>query len=238
MVCMSVISMRPRAVSIPLLVFVSTVVVLSTALLYVWVQQHSSVNQSDSENQRKVILSIHPDEYIYGDPNAVLVLFVYADTECQFCKKLYFKIQDIVAEYSAQHIPIAVVYRHAPLGLWDKSVTEAQAAECVGETQGARGYYTFLDRLYTATPSDNGLNVDILPALATAAGADKAAFATCMKLSASLTKVKEQKLSAVALGVSTVPHLFIAGKSQIYEVVGNKPKDTITFLIDHALHGI
>jgi len=227
--------MTRRIHNIPLLVFILTVALASMSVLYYRVRQNMPGSQNGTQDQRRATLSLQPNDYVLGDPNATVVLFEYADTECPFCKRLYFKLEGIVSEYIQKGIPLAVVYRHAPLGIWDKSITEAHAAECVGAQQSAQGYYAFLGKLYTATPSYNGLDMDILPKLATSAGADGAIFVACMDSLEYRDKIKEQKLSSAALGVSTIPHVFIVSKDQIYEVVGNKPKSTITFLIEQAL---
>lgn len=217
--------------------FILTVIVIGTGIRYYRVRQDMLESTNNTGNQRRLTLSIQPDDYVFGDPDAKVVMFEYADAECPFCKRLHVKLGAIVGEYAQQGFPLAIVYRHAPLGVWDKSITEAHAAECVGAQRGTQGYYAFLEKLFAATPSYNGLDLNLLPKLAASAGADTDAFSACMDSLRYRDKIKRQKLSSAALGVSTIPHLFIVGKNQVYEVVGNKPKDTITFLIDQALRG-
>lgn len=191
--------------------------------------------QVHRETLRDNLLAPNSDDYIYGDIEAAVTLVEYADTECQFCKRLFPKLEEIEREYAEKGIPIRIIYRHSPLGVWNKSLKEMHAAECVGAETGSKGFYTFLRNLYATTPSENNLDPDVLPQLATTAGATPKVFASCMEHGTYMEKIQQQKIVAVTLGVSTIPHLFIVGPGGVQEVVGNKPKETITFLIDQLL---
>lgn len=188
-----------------------------------------------NEQKRRDMLLPRGDDYVQGDVDADVLLVVYADMECQYCKQLHFKLNRLVEDYQSRGLSVARMHRHAPLGIWDKSVIEARAAECVAEGGGSDGFYSFLDRVYTVTPSNNGLDLSLLPGLAVESGGDLIGYEECMTSERYTDKIRDQKLTATILRVSTIPHTFIVGPETIYEIVGNKPEETFRFFLDEAL---
>ena len=109
-------------------------------------------------------------DHILGDPNADVMIVEYSDTECPFCKRLEPTLKQLVTDYNGK---VAWVYRHYPLDCVDstdpscqtlhaKSRHEAAATECAAEIGGNDGFWKYLDALYTATPSNDGFDAQML----------------------------------------------------------------------------
>ena len=113
---------------------------------------------------------VDPTEHIFGNPNADIKIVEYSDTECPFCKRIEPTLKKLVADYDGK---VAWVYRHFPLDCNDsvdpscqtlhaKSRHEAVATECAGEQKGNDGFWKYIDALYTATPSNDGFDAQML----------------------------------------------------------------------------
>ncbi len=112
------------------------------------------------------------NEYILGNKENKITLLVYSDFECPYCKNLQENtIQKLQKKYSLDEndykkAKISIVYRHFALSFHDKAPTESNASLCVRELYGQNAYINFINRLYSITPANNGLDLSILPDIA------------------------------------------------------------------------
>ena len=149
-----------------------------------------------------------------GSPSGEIVIETDGDLECPFCKNYHKTMQRIIDEFGKDG-RVAWVYRHFPLvSLHPKAQREAEATECAGELGGNTLWWAYTDRIFEITPSNNGLDLDLLPEIAEEIGLDKAAFTECLESGRHREKVLEQLADAIASGGRGTPHSVFLVKGQ------------------------
>ena len=186
------------------------------------------------EDQAKKLRVVIEDDHVRGSRDAKVFIIEYSDLECPFCKSFHPTAQQAVDEYDGQ---VAWVYRHFPLDtLHSKARTEAMAAECAAEQGGNDGFWSFVDKVYEVTPSNNGLNSDDLPKLAGQVGLNVSAFQTCLDSEKYKEYIESDYQSGVDAGVSGTPGNFVMNdKGEVWSIPGAVPFETLKTTIDEAL---
>ncbi|MEI6353030.1 MAG: thioredoxin domain-containing protein [Candidatus Nomurabacteria bacterium] len=112
------------------------------------------------------------NEYILGNTKNKITIMVYSDFECPFCKMLQENtIQKLQKEYSLNSKDlsqgkIGIVYRHFAQSYHTKAPLEINASLCTRELYGQASYENFINRIYSVTPANNGLDTSTLPDIA------------------------------------------------------------------------
>lgn len=111
------------------------------------------------------------NEYILGNNKNKITILVYSDFECPFCKMLQEQtIQILQKEYSNgknfSDGKIGIVYRHFAQSYHDKAPNEINASLCARELYGQNVYINFINRIYSITPANNGLDPKSIPDIA------------------------------------------------------------------------
>ena len=178
---------------------------------------------------------VSADDHILGNPNAEIVIVEYSDTECPFCKRFHETMHQVIDEYGKDG-KVAWVYRHFPLAqLHPKAAKEAEATECAFDQGGNTAFWSYTDRLYEITPSNNGLDLDQLPVIAGEVGLDVVEFERCLDDGDNKKKVQDQLADAFASGGRGTPHnIMIVGDERI-EIPGAQPFSAIKAAIDAVL---
>lgn len=158
----------------------------------------------DQPNEPKVLLQ--ESDHFSGNRNAPVKIVEYAEPECIYCKRLHPVLLRVLREREGK---VALVYRHFPLARHPKSLTEATALECAAEASGEAYFWKYLDVLYEATPSDNKIDLAILPGLAEQIGIPEEKFTECLASNRYQTRIQNDLKTGVLLGVDSVPHLII-----------------------------
>ena len=89
------------------------------------------------------LLTIAPDDYIKGNPDAAVTLVEYLDFECEACGAYFPVVQQLAKEYPND---LKIVTRYFPLPGHRNSMTAALAAEAAGRQVK---YWEMLDLLFT-----------------------------------------------------------------------------------------
>lgn len=160
------------------------------------------------------VAEVTSDDHIVGSPNAEVALIEYSDTECPFCQQFHANVRGVIDNYDADEV--AWVYRHFPLAqLHPKAVTEAHALECVAALGGNDAFWTFTNRLYEITPSNNQLDLSVLPDLAVEAGISRSEFTACQESDQYADLVQADYDEAVAAGGRGTPYSVIVADNGI-----------------------
>ena len=151
-------------------------------------------------------------DHIRGDAKAPVVVVEFSDLECPFCKVFHGTMQTIMKEYEGE---VAWVYRHFPLdSLHPKARKEAEATECAAELGGNDAFWKYMDRLFELTPSNNGLDPNLLPQIAEETGLDKAKFESCLRSGKQTEKIQKQYEDALASGAKGTPYSVVITKNK------------------------
>ena len=181
------------------------------------------------------------NEYILGNEKNDITLVVYSDFECPFCKILQENaIQQLQKKYSLDPKDptkgkIGIVYRHFAQSYHDKAPTEINASLCARELYGQNVYINFINRIYSITPANNGLDLATLPditeyAITTAKDNgesvkkdfDKNEFMTCVSEKRYDKEYQEDAQDAILAGLEGTPYSVILYKDDGENLIVSK----------------
>jgi len=101
---------------------------------------------------------------------------------------------------------IAWVFRQFPLvQLHSKAPKEAEATECAAELGGNDKFWQYLDKLFATTPSNDKIDLAVLPKIAKDLGLDTKSFEACLASGKYTAKVAESVAEANAAGGQGTP---------------------------------
>lgn len=199
------------------------------------------IEETNNGKVLDVMEQVTSNDYILGDPNAPIVIVEYSDLECPFCKNFHQTMKQVMEEYGESG-DVAWVYRHAPLtGLHPKAIKEAEAAECAGQLGGSVKFWEYVDRVFTITPSNNGLKLALLPDIAEEIGLPREEFEACLKENDFGEKIQGQLQdgidTAFALGIrfGTPFSVFLDPNNVARPISGAQSFGTLKTMIDKAL---
>ncbi len=180
------------------------------------------------------------EDHIRGNANAPVKIVEFSDFECPFCKSFHASVKQAMNDYEKDG-KVAWVYRHFPIDeLHSKARKEAQAAECAAELGGNKAFWAFADGLFEIAPSNNRLDLALLPKIAEGMGLDKVKFAACLegdqrggKFAAHIEANVQD--AATSGGTGTPYSLVINSKGHIFPINGAQPYEAVKAIIDAAL---
>ncbi len=207
--------------------------------------QRLRVQQRQAEEQRRrqaagAAKPVDGEDHILGNPDAPVKLIEFSDFECPFCKRFHLTMKRLMNEYGKDG-KVAWVYRHFPLdSLHAKARKEAQAAECANELGGNEAFWAYSDRLFEVTPSNDRLDLAVLPRIAQEIGLDRAKFEACLGGDARGGKyaahIEADVQDATASGGTGTPYsLVIAPNGKTFPINGAQPLAALKSIIDLAL---
>lgn len=231
--------MQEQKISIPVAIVLAGILIAGAVFLSKNAPEKTiPVNQDTLSKTSSIpVEPISKSDHILGNPNAPVVLVEYSDLECPFCKNFHKTMNKIMETYGKDG-KVAWVYRHFPLdSIHPKARTEAVATECAEELGGKSKFWQFTDKIYAITPSNNGLDLSLLPVIAKEIGLDEGAFKTCLVSQKFDEKIENDFQSGKKIGVTGTPESVLILKSPITE---SKKTDILTqFLnIDPSLVSI
>ncbi len=150
-------------------------------------------------------------DLVKGNPNADVVVYEYSDMECPFCKKFHITMNKLSEDMDGK---FAWVYRHLPLdSLHSKARQEAVAVTCVSTLLNPQKGFEYLNKIIDITPSNNNLDLDILPKVASEMGIAEDKFQECLISKEAQAIVESRAKEAVSLGAKGTPFSVIYRKS-------------------------
>lgn len=195
-------------------------------------EQDPSFDNSSPDNVRPV----SSEDHIMGDPNALVKIVEFSDVECPFCKRFHPTIQQVIDEYGKSG-QVAWIYRHFPLDqIHSKARKEAEATECANELGGNDAFWSYLDKLFEITPSNDGLDLSLLPQIAEEIGLNRSQFESCLNSGKYAQHIETDYQDALASGGTGTPYsVIIAPNGKTFPLSGAQPYSAIKSLIELAL---
>jgi len=195
--------------------------------------QTESLEEPSLEN----ISLVSPNDHILGSPNAKVFIIEYSDIECPFCKQLHQTMHEVIKNRGKTG-QVAWVYRHFPIvDLHPKALDEAIATECAAQMGGNSMFWDYIDLLFEKTPSNNQVDLTILPETAAELGLDKNKFNSCLSSKTGLENIEKTIRNGLESGVSGTPVLVFVGQGDSFILAGNQSTSVIESAIDLALSG-
>lgn len=207
--------------------------------------QRLRAREQQAQEQRRrdaagAVKPVNGEDHILGDPDAPVKLVEFSDFECPFCKRFHLTMKRLMEEYGEDG-RVAWVYRHFPLdSLHSKARKEAQATECANELGGNEAFWAYSDRLFEVAPSNNRLDLAVLPRIAQKIGLDRAEFEACLEGDARGGKyaahIEANVQDAIASGGTGTPFsLVIAPNGKIFSLNGAQPYAAVKAIVELAL---
>lgn len=203
----------------------------------------AQAQKAEEENLRKSAGTVKPvtaEDHILGDPNAPVKVIEFSDFECPFCKGFHDTLKQVMADYGETG-KVAWVYRHFPLDdLHSKARKEAQAAECANELGGNEAFWAYAESLFEVTPSNDRLDLSLLPEIAEKVGLDRTKFEACLEGDQRGGKfadhIEENYQDARASGGTGTPYtIIVSAKGEAFPLTGAQPYGALKSIIDLAL---
>lgn len=191
-------------------------------------------NSQEPVTTRSEVAPVTEKDHILGNANAEIVVVEYSDTECPFCKVFHATMHQVVEDYQGR---VAWVYRHFPIvQLHARAPKEAEATECAAELGGNQAFWSYIDRLFELTTSNDGLDPAELPKIAAAVGLNQAAFNTCLSSGRYTNFVAQSVEEAVKAGARGTPHSIILTRDGKQVVInGAEPVASVKAKIDSLI---
>jgi hypothetical protein len=158
------------------LLFPITIVIIGIIIsggIFIYRTSHKTnpdeINKNISEGVG--IRPITSEDKILGNPNADVIIVVYSDFECPYCKIFHSTMNEIMYEYGRDG-KVAWIFRQFPLEPKHKYARGAAiASECVYRLGGNEQFWTYSNILFSS--STEILNKENLEKIATDIGIEK-----------------------------------------------------------------
>lgn len=226
----------PQQLLIPLAIVI-TGIIIAGAIIYVNKTDTAQLN-NDPQALAEEIQPINANDHILGNfKTAQVFILEFSDLECPFCKRFHETLKEIMKEYGDSG-NVAWVYRHFPLtSLHSKAFKEAEATECAGELGGPVKFWEYTDRLLQITPSNDGLDLSLLPTIAKDVGLDAKTFTICLESGRHKERVDANLKDAIASGGRGTPHTLIMTRDgkKVIPIQGAQPIETVRSTIEQLL---
>ncbi len=157
-----------------------------------------------------------------GSVDAPVVIEVYSDFHCPYCKQFSGTLKELEAQYSGK---LRVLFYHFPLSMHPGSELSHQASVCAQE-QGK--FWEYHDRLMTLNEKPDAA---ILSRLAAETGLDTSSFQKCYDGGKYKSRVEEDMRRGRMNGVTGAPGYLINGRL----LAGAMPIDQLKKIIDWQL---
>lgn len=145
------------------------------------------------------------DDHVQGSLDAPVQMIVFTDFECPYCKSLH---KRTIPSLQKQYGPaLLIVYRHFPLPRFSKAQKEAEATECAYMLGGHEAFWAYANRIFSITPSENGLDLDELPKIAERVGLGVEEFEKCLAEEKGAPRVEADKREGAVAGISITPSI-------------------------------
>lgn len=194
------------------------------------------INDTANDDLEK-IRPVDSKDHIRGNASAFVKVVEYSDFECPFCKDFHSTMKQIISEYGESG-KVAWIYRHFPIDELHpvKARKEAAASECAAELGGNDAFWKYADRIFEVTPSNNQLDLSLLPQLAQDIGLDKTKFEMCLESGKYGEHIEDDLENAVATGGSGTPwSVVIAPNGKKFPISGAQSYFTVKSIVELAL---
>jgi protein-disulfide isomerase len=161
-----------------------------------------------------------------GNANAPVVVQIFSDFQCPFCRKVNPTLKEIEKEFGGR---VKLVWRHMPLPFHKDAPLAAEAAQEVFAQKGSAAFWRYHDALFEA--QETGIGRDVLETLAAKQGVDMQKFAEALDSHKHKPKVDADIAIANDAGISGTPGFVING----YFVSGAQPTPAFRSVIRRAL---
>lgn len=225
----------PRLIPVAIIV---AGLIIAGAIYFGGGKNPNNVNLTGQENPANVTGVVSPitdKDHILGSKDAPIIIVEYSDFECPWCKVFHQTMHEILNTYGDK---VAWVFRQSPItGLHPKAIKESEASECAAEQGGNDAFWKFADKIFSITPSNNGLDPAQLPIIAKDIGLNVEAFNVCLSSGKYANQIQEGISAAIKAGSQgATPYSVILTKDgKKVAINGAQPIENVKAQIDALL---
>ena len=166
-----------------------------------------------TEDKKEATFQLDPDDAWSGKRDADVVVVMFGDLECGYCKRSSAELARLEATYGDR---VLFVFKHYAMdpgcnpgvkNRMHRNACDAARAAVCAQKQGL--FWAFHDLAYK---NQHQLGEDYLEAYALQVGADKAAYDACMASPEPLATVRHDGEVGASLDIHGTPRIFINGK--------------------------
>ena len=177
--------------------------------------------------ERKTVAAPGKDSPSQGPANAKVVIQVFSDFQCPFCKRVEPTLAAVMAAFPGR---VRLVWRNRPLAMHPQAALAAEASLEARAQKGDTGFWKMHD-LLLEDQTETGLNRDGLVKHAATMGLDAAKFAAALDAGTHKGAVESDSKIAEGAGISGTPAFVING----YFISGAQPLSRFKKIINRAL---
>ncbi|MCA9631027.1 MAG: thioredoxin domain-containing protein, partial [Myxococcales bacterium] len=175
--------------------------------------------------ERKTVDAPSPDSPWKGGEKAKVVMEVFSDFQCPFCKRVVSTLEQVHKHYGAD---VRLVFKHHPLPFHPRAEPAANLAVEAFKEKGDKGFWQVHDLLFDSQPKLD--DADLLE-VAKQAGLNPYRAKQAITKSIHDKLIEEDEDLADVLNVRGTPHFFINGR----RLSGARPFEAFQSLIDEQL---
>ena len=178
--------------------------------------------------ERKEISAPAPNSPWKGGEKAKVVMQVFSDFECPFCKRVEDTVSQISKTYGDK---LKIVWRHRPLPMHKNAPLASEAAQEAYTQKGNAGFWAYHEKLFANQGQPDGLSRASLEKYAEEQGLDMTKFKKALDASTHKAFVDSEGAVADKAGISGTPAFVVNG----YFISGAQPFSKFKKLIDKAM---
>lgn len=221
----------------PIAILIAGVIIAGALFATTYLPKKAPNDPTGQENTASLdnLKAVTKSDMIKGSPEAKITIVEYSDLECPFCKQFHNTMNEIMKAYPNGEV--AWVFRHFPLdSLHQKARVEAEAAKCISTLAGNNAFWNYIDKIFIATKSNDGLDLSLLPKFATEVGVTEKDFTKCIADEKTKKAVQEEVDEAILAGGQGTPFVtLITNQGEKIDLGGAVPLESLKQIIDEKL---
>ncbi|WP_434047368.1 MULTISPECIES: DsbA family protein [Sorangium] len=178
--------------------------------------------------ERKEVAPPAPNSPWKGGERAKVVMQVFSDFECPFCKRVEDTVSQISKTYGDK---LKIVWRHRPLPMHKNAPLASEAAQEAYAQKGNAGFWAYHELLFKNQGQPEAFSRASLEKYAEEAGLDMTKFKKALDTNTHKAFVEAENSVADKAGISGTPAFVVNG----YFISGAQPFSKFKKLIDKAM---
>ncbi|WP_437639893.1 DsbA family protein [Sorangium sp. So ce854] len=178
--------------------------------------------------ERKEVAAPAPNSPWKGGERAKVVMQVFSDFECPFCKRVEDTISQISKTYGDK---LKIVWRHRPLPMHKNAPLASEASQEAYAQKGNAGFWAYHELLFKNQGQPEAFSRASLEKYAEEVGLDMTKFKKALDTNTHKAFVESENSVAEKAGISGTPAFVVNG----YFISGAQPFSKFKKLIDKAM---
>ena len=188
-----------------------------------------------TEKTKANIRAVDKTDYIFGNPNAPILVVEYSDYDCPFCKNFHETMNKIMNEYGVSG-KVAWVYRQFPIAqLHPNAPKISEAALCVGELGGNDAFWKFSNSIFQERGVNEPTNMSKLVDFAVLAGVNKDDYQKCVDSGKHKKTIDDSLAEGASAGIAGTPQSFVLIGNQQAQIEGAQPYPVVKQIIENLV---